>query len=94
MDKENTSQKVEPGQSQEYSDVWHEVGKQAETLAESLTEALKLSWEKASHEARPHLLSLLREVSDEVQKMIHRLEQPEPVSPPQTEPEAEKQPSQ
>jgi hypothetical protein len=90
MNEEKVTQKVEPAQA-EYDETWRKVGKQAESLADTLASALKMTWEKASHEAQPHLLSLLHQVQDEVQKMINRLEQPEPVSPPEPAPDQKEQ---
>jgi hypothetical protein len=75
MNEEKTAQKP-AGQD----DVWQEVGQQAETLANSLASALKLTWEQVSHETQPHLLSLLRQVNQEVQRLIDRLEKTEPAA--------------
>lgn len=77
MDEEKITQKPEAA---EHGDVWQDVGKQAETLAASLASALKLTWEQVSHETQPHLLSLLRQVNQEVQRMIDRLEKTEPAA--------------
>ena len=53
----------------------------ARTEAEKAAESLRAAGQKTWQESRPHLVSALRQVNDELQKMIGQLEQEEPGKP-------------
>ena len=58
---------------------------QARTEAEKAAESLRTAGHKTWQESRPHLVSALRQVNTELQKMIGQLEQEASTSKPATE---------
>ena len=53
-------------------------GQRVRTEVEKAAQAARATGQQALQEAQPHLVSALRQVTAELQKLISRLEQPEP----------------
>jgi hypothetical protein len=66
---------------------------QARTEAEKAAESLRTAGEQTVQEVRPHLLSALRQVNAELQKMISHMEQEKPPEKPASEGQAPEPPA-
>jgi len=66
---------------------------QMRTEAEKAAESLRAASEQTVQEVRPHLLSALRQVNAELQKMISRMEQEKPPEKPASEGQSSEPPA-